>query len=88
MNVFEYEIMVGYIILKLIQNFRFSFKTVSVRGKFYSNKVIMTPSLQSADCSPEAAALLLLGGNWAALLRRQTSGAAEHSSTGRTWRAF
>ena len=58
---------------------------------FYSSKVITSDSPQllcsQLTASPKAAAWLLLGGNQAELLRRQTSGAA-HSRAGRTWRAL
>ena len=49
----------------------------------------MTPSLQSAHWFPKAGVLQLLVDNLtlAVLLLLQMSG-AEHSSAGRTWRAF
>ena len=43
---------------------------------FYSSKVIITLLCSHLNASPKAAAWLLLSGDQAALLRRQTSGAA------------
>ena len=85
---FTYEIMVEFINLKLIWIHWVSFKSVSVRNKFYSSKVTMTPSLQSAYCRPYGCCAAAARWRGAARLRLQTSGVAAHSRVGRTWRAW
>ena len=88
-NEFTHEIMARHCWIHYLKIIQDSASNWFQWGKMsYSSKVIIDPQLTA---SPKAVAWLLLSpghcGNQAALLRRQTSGAA-HSRAGRTWRAF
>ena len=78
--------MVEFINLKV---FQIQLLIYFIGGKCFTPPQLLSPQLLCSQftASPKAAAWLLLSGDQAALLRRQTSGAA-HSRAGRTWRAL
>ena len=61
--------------------------TLEVSEEYSHESEHSEPLCSQLTASPKAAAWLILGGDLASLLRRQTSG-AEHSRAGRTWRAL
>ena len=82
---FPYEIIVEFIKLKYIQ---IQLQVCFSEGKCFTHLKLSSPLLCSQlTVSPQAAVRLLLGGDRAALLQQQTSGAA-HTRAGRTQWAF